>query len=96
MKGTEKQIAYAEALKAQFIAPRAEEMESHKRIISQYEERMAADPSRDYSEKIARRSAKIARLNAQIEAVNAIEDAGELIDAIKYLRTSLYFPGLFD
>ncbi len=90
MKGTEKQIAYAESLRSQFIAPLQQDIETQERLIESYRAKMEADPSRDYSAKIEMRQARIATNQRKIAAVLAIDNAGELIDAIKYGRTSLY------
>jgi hypothetical protein len=90
MKGTEKQIAYAEALRSQFIAPLQQDIEAQERLIESYRVKMQADPSKDYSAKIEMRQERISNDKRKIAAVLAIDDAGELIDAIKFGRTSLY------
>lgn len=91
MRGTEKQIAYATDLKAQFIEPRMAEIERQNKFIAEYRARMEADSSRDYSDKIIMRQNKIEKAARQIEAINSIEDAGELISAIKGGRPSLFW-----
>lgn len=89
MKGTEKQIAYAESLLSQFVAPLQQDSETQTKLIANYRAKMAADPSKDYSAKIAMRESRIAANQCKIDYVNSIESAGDLIDAIKYGRFSL-------
>jgi hypothetical protein len=84
MKGTEKQIAYAESLLAEFVEPREQFIESQRKMIEQYIER---DADR-YAEKIAARQKAIDKAQRQIDLARSVEDAGELIDAIKYHRAS--------
>lgn len=86
MKGTEKQIVYATALREQFIAARSEEIETQKRMIASYRAKMAVDPSRDYSAKIAARTELIEKLQARVDEISKIEDAGEIIDTIRWGR----------
>lgn len=87
--GTEKQIAYAETLLNQFVAPLQQDNETQTNLIANYRAKMKADPSKDYSAKIEMREARIASNQRKIDYVNSIESAGDLIDAIKYGRFSL-------
>lgn len=89
MKGTEKQIKYAESLKAQTINGFTEGINILNRMVNQYTERQN-ETGRDYSEKIRVKQERIEKLQSIIEALNSIEDAGELIDAIKYKRASIF------
>lgn len=89
LTGTEKQVAYAESLLNQFVAPLQQDNEAQTRLIENYRAKMAADPSKDFSAKIAMREARIASNQRKIDYVNSIESAGELIDAIKFGRFSL-------
>lgn len=84
MKGTEKQIAYAESLLAEYVGERERLIESQNTFIAAYIERDAEK----YAEKIAARQKKIDKAQKQIDLARSVEDAGELIDAIKYHRAS--------
>lgn len=89
MTETEKQIRYAEALKAQVINEFTEEINGLTRMVNQYTDRQSAT-GRDYSEKIRAKQERIEKLQSKIDALNSIENAGELIDAIKYKRASIF------
>lgn len=93
MKGTEKQIKYAEELREQFVTPLVECIDTQRRMVNQYRMRLERDPAR-YAAKITEREAYIERLTANLGALNdaldSIDSASEMIDAIKYGRPSLY------
>ena len=89
MKGTEKQIAYAQNLLEQFKAPLLADIQTQEKMIAAYRDRMASGDPRDYSAQIEKRQQRIDHNNTLIERAEAITDAGELIGAIKYGRASL-------
>ena len=86
MKGTEKQIAYAQSLLEQFKAPLLADIQTQEKMIAAYRDRMASGDPRDYSAQIEKRQQLVNEIKARIEIAEAITDAGELIDAIKYGR----------
>lgn len=86
MKGTEKQIAYAQNLLEQFKAPLLADIQTQEKMIAAYRDRMASGDPRDYSAQIEKRQQRVNEIKARIEIAEVITDAGELIDAIKYGR----------
>lgn len=86
MKGTEKQVAYAQNLLEQFKAPLLADIQTQEKMIAAYRDRMTAGDHRDYSAQIEKRQQRVNEIKARIEIAEAITDAGELIDAIKYGR----------
>lgn len=86
MKGTEKQVAYAQNLLEQFKAPLLADIQTQEKMIAAYRGRMASGDPRDYSAQIEKRQQRVNEIKARIEIAEAITDAGELIDAIKYGR----------
>jgi len=84
MKGTEKQIAYAQSLLEQFKAPLLADIQTQEKMIAAYRDRMASGDPRDYSAQIEKRQQRVNEIKARIEMAEAITDAGKLIDTIKY------------
>ena len=75
MKGTEKQIAFAAALVAEFVGAEERDIAAQQKMVDAYKARMASGDARDYSAKCVARERLIEEKAAQIKFVKSLDDA---------------------